>query len=243
MNRTRSTVLIGTGVGLAALGAVGVVSGCDMFADLGPVTQAASDYQVTQPVGLLAINDPGGGVTVSASPSAKTVSVTENQHYQGGGKPVSTHAVSAGTLTLGYTCPSDGDCGISYTVTIPTDVSVNITDSAGEIDLHGIGGTVQVQDSAGAIQADDLTAAQVTLNDSAGDISAHFATAPAYVEAQDTAGSVLLAVPGTATYAVSASSSAGDATVDVMQAAGSKHVIKATSSAGDVQVVPGGSAG
>jgi hypothetical protein len=128
-------------------------------------------------------------VRISGATSAD-VHVTEHKSYLGT-PPVSTHAVSKGVLTLTYTCPSSASgCGVDYTVQVRSGVAVQAIDSAGNITLSKLGGDLQLQDSAGDIQATALTSTHAKVDDDAGEITASFSTVPVNLYADDQAGDV-----------------------------------------------------
>lgn len=195
-------------------------------------SQSIVNYGVSQAVTTVVINDAAGNVDVTGGASA--ISVSEHQMYNGT-PPSSTHVLSNGTLTLTYNCIS-GNCGIDYTLKVPTGTAVRINDSAGNVTLTGVGGAVEATASAGNITASGLSAGQARFVDSAGNILVGFTAPPASAYADSDAGDVTLLLPGSATYKVTANTQAGDVHVTVPQSNSSANSITAKSAAGDVAV-------
>lgn len=236
-----------------AVAGAAAVTGCTQ-SQSGPQSTQSASYQVTQPITQLVIRDAAGDVKVTAG-TTNAVHVTERQSYRGS-PPDSSHAVSNGTLTLTYTCPS-GNCGIDYTVTVPTGLAVQVDAaagnvslaglkgyaqvqaSAGNVDLADLSGALQVQADAGDVQASGLDAPRAKLVATAGNVMLGFSAAPMNVSVQASAGNVKITLPGTADYAVTASADAGNKSITVPTSAGSAHVVQASSDAGNVSVLAG----
>lgn len=223
---------------LGTLGLGAALTGCGLT---GPVTQVADSYQISQTITQVVIQNPSGDVEVTGTSAGSGVEVTESQKYRDSA-PSTSHTVHGGVLTLTYSCASLASCSVDYSVRMPSGVAVQVDSSAGNITLSGLSGDIQLQDSAGDIQASGLASRQARFDDSAGNITASFSTAPGSVYAQDEAGNVRLTVPGAASqqYAVTASSDAGNTDIDVPQAAGASDVIQAHSDAGSVSVLAAG---
>lgn len=235
---------------LIVLGAA--TAGCS---DFGPRSTISATYQVTQMVTQVVVRDAAGNVHVATRSGGDGISVTEARSFRGS-PPASTHSVSGGTLTLTYTCPSS-DCGIDYTVTVPADLPVTVDASAGDVTLTGLSGAVQVQADAGAVALTDLSgpvrvradageirgtglgSRQATLTDSAGSVTLAFTAAPTSLAVQAKAGDVKVTVPGSESYAATATASAGQTRVTVPTSPGSSHVIRAASDAGNVSILGG----
>jgi Putative adhesin len=219
---------------LAVVVAAGAMTaGCQLQ---GPESERSSSYQVTEKVTQLVVQDAAGDVHVSVG-TEPAIGVTEHQTYRDSA-PDSSHAVSNGTLTLTYLCPS-GSCGIDYTVTVPAGLAVQVDAAAGDVTLSDLGGDVQVQADAGDIRASGLGSPRAKLVASAGDVTLGYTAAPANLSVQASAGNVKVTLPGTVGYAVTATADAGSTHVTVPTSPGSAHVVKAESDAGDVSVLEG----
>ncbi len=89
------------------------------------VRRTAVTYQVLSPVNSLALSADVSLVTITGS-QQRTVSVTEQIQYSQT-PPSFSRSVSGGVLSLGYTCPAERDCGVSYQIQVPRDTAVSVT--------------------------------------------------------------------------------------------------------------------
>ncbi len=166
--------------------------------------------------------------------------------------------MQGGTLVLEDDCPAVvlGSCRVDYDIRVPRDAAVTVDadagdveaadlmagvdleSSAGEVDAARIGGDrVRLSSSAGDVSAEGLTAAAVEATTSAGDVDLDLARVPDRVVADSSAGDVRVLLPD-ATYAVDAETSAGDEDVTVAQDPDARAAVRVRSSAGDVTVAP-----
>ena len=142
-------------------------------------------------------------------------------------------------LVVRSSCPAQIGRGCSGTVRllVPPDTEVRASSSAGSVRVVGLAGTVQLDSSAGSVEAIDLFSANLSASSSAGSVSLSFAAAPTLVSATSSAGTVEVLVPrGNETYRVDAGSSAGSSDVSVRTDPGSPRVLRARSSAGSVRI-------
>ena len=194
-------------------------------------------YRVSGAVSSVVVTSHVGDVTVIGGSAGSAVSVTQEAEYSST-PPVTSRAVSGGTLTVTYSCPVQVVCGVAYVVRVPRDVTVQATADAGSIRLTGLGGRVTATVKAGSISATGLTGSIVSLTTDVGGISAAFAAAPATVQAVTRVGAITLRVPGSASYNVSVTDHLGKATVSVPQSASSPHDITVTADVGAVLIGP-----
>jgi hypothetical protein len=126
---------------------------------------------------------------------------------------------------------SDGDIAL-------TDLSGRVAASSelGDVTLKGLSGQVTASTGNGAINATDLTAAQVALSSQAGNVTAAFSVAPEHVTASSQMGNVVLRLPETVPYDVTASTQLGSTSIKLPRSSGSGHVVKASSQLGSVTV-------
>jgi hypothetical protein len=147
-------------------------------------------------------------------------------------------------------------CDVDYKVAVPPSFDVEVVSSTGDVSATGLSGTVKLttstgsvtayqmsgeltlRTSAGDVRGTDLRGRTVLARTAAGDVSLDFAATPQEVTAHASAGDVNIAVPP-GQYQVTASSRAGDAFVDPRLLSDRSDLkISATSSAGDVTVLP-----
>jgi hypothetical protein len=198
--------------------------------------KATAVYQISVPVSTVIVTSHAGSVAVTGG-SGPGISVTEQVTYSRT-RPVTSRAVSGQTLTVGYTCPTEIVCTVSYVLRVPRTVAVQATAAAGSIRLAGLAGSVTAKADVGLISATGLTGASVSLITSVGAINAAFAAAPTTVQATARVGAITLRVPGTASYQVSADAHIGKAAVSVPQSASSAHAITATTDVGAIVIAP-----
>jgi hypothetical protein len=199
--------------------------------------QSVHSYEITSPVTNLDVTSHLGNITITGSAS-NTVTVTEQTAYSST-QPLTTHDVTSGTLTLGYTCTAQVICGVAYIISVPSTVSVTATTDAGAIRLSGLAGPkVTAKADAGLIDATAMSTAAASFTVDVGGVTATFTTAPQTLTVATKAGAIALHVPTTTQYQISATTVAGKTTITVPQATGSSHTITATSDLGAIQIAP-----
>lgn len=251
-SRPRRAAGLAAAAALAAGLAASLLAGC--YVSVGSLQHRTRQYSVSAPVQTLVVNAHVGSVHVTGGGSGR-VSVTENITFRHE-MPVTTHRASAGTLTLDSKCPALETCGVSYEITVPRAMTVQVTDNVGTISLESlsgdvtahtnvgtiklgsVSGPVEVTGNTGSILGQDVSSAHVTLRVSVGKIEVTFSAAPASVSAVSSVGSVTLRVPGTLPYAVTAHASTGSTQVTVSRDPSSSHTITATTKTGSITVEP-----
>jgi DUF4097 and DUF4098 domain-containing protein YvlB len=122
-----------------------------------------------------------------------------------------------------------------------TSGSLHLESSAGSVRVDAASGPLDLSSSAGGVTVTNATSETVKADSSAGSIKLTFVSEPMIVDADSSAGGVHIVVPqGSSAYAVDASTSAGDTTINVKTDPSSKRTIKVRSSAGNVSVRYGG---
>lgn len=169
-----------------------------------------------------------------------------------------THEIDGDTLRIEGTCGRrlmmTGWCETDLTLSVPAGVDVVAESSAGTVTARGLegsanlessAGTVRVEDhdgdlvahsSAGGVVVDGLRADTAKITSSAGSVEVHAATAPTSLDAESSAGRVVVTLPDDETYDVEADTSAGSTNVGVATDPSSQYKIRAFSSAGAVTV-------
>lgn len=216
------------------------VAGCDTGTSIG-TTAEQDTYTITEPVTSLKIDNPVGNTQIEGTDTT-TVSVTEQLHYTGD-PPQTSHSVTSGQLNLSYTCPAEAvnvnACGVTYVVTVPRRIAVEIDGKVGATTLTGLAGQLTLTSSTGSIDATGLTSSAVTARASAGTITLGFTAPPTTVNAHAQVGSVTVQLPAGTVYAVDAGSQVGSTEVTVQRDPGSAHRVTARSQVGAVTVQNG----
>jgi len=195
-------------------------------------------YQVPAPVSTVIVTSGAGSVSITGG-GGPGVSVTEQLTYSKT-PPVTSRAVSGGTLRASYTCPAQVVCAVGYVLRVPSSVAVQATTMAGAIRLADLSGQVTAKADAGLISATGLRAASVSLTNDVGAINASFSAPPATIQAVTRVGAIRLRVPDSTAYRVSADAHVGKATVSVRESASSTHAITATTDVGAIVIGPPG---
>ncbi len=196
--------------------------------------RSAATYTISSPVSALVVTSQVGNVTVTGG-SGSTATVTVHSTYSSK-PPLTTRTVSGGALIVGYACPTELVCAVSYDIRVPRAATVQVTADAGRIVLSALAGQVIAKADAGLITATGLTGASVSLTTDVGAITADFTAAPASIRAVTRVGAITLRVPKTGTYTVNANASVGRATVRIAQAPSAPHTITATTDVGAILV-------
>jgi DUF4097 and DUF4098 domain-containing protein YvlB len=109
--------------------------------------------------------------------------------------------------------------------------------SSGDIEVHDVGGPLQLESSSGDVEADGLTATSVTTHSSSGSASLDFSVAPQSVEAKSSSGDVSIRIPsGVEAYKVDTKTSSGDESANVKIDPNATRTIQAKTSSGDVTI-------
>jgi hypothetical protein len=223
---------------VASVSVLSVLAGCGTLKQIGAGSHnaPASSYTVSAHITTVVINGGSGSIDVTGS-ARHTVLVSQQASYSKK-VPTVTHTVSGSTLTLGYICPSQLVCSVSYTLQVPRGVTVRAGTAAGSVTLTSLGGPVTARTDAGLITANGLTSPTANLKSNAGGIVATFTAAPGSVRATTNIGAITLNVPDSASYKIDTHTYVGSSTVNVRKDAGSPHVISASSDLGSITISP-----
>jgi hypothetical protein len=214
------------------------LAGCGSLRQIGAGVHAgpSTTFTVTARVTALVVKGGTGSITITGS-GRSTIRVSQRASYSKT-PPAATHVVSGATLTLGYTCPAQLVCGMSYDVQVPRGVAVRAVTSAGAITITSLAGPVYAQTSAGLISATDLSSPTAELKSNAGGVNAAFTAVPGSVYASTNVGPITISVPGSASYKIATHTYVGTSTVTVPKNAASPHVITASSDLGSITISP-----
>lgn len=192
-------------------------------------------FRVLSSVRSLALSAAASQVTISGS-RHRAISVTERIRYART-PPAFSRSVTGRTLRLGYACPAERVCSVSYHIQIPRRTAVSVTLQTGSIMLSGLAGPVTARTGTGAISAAKLSGDTVRLSTGTGVITAGFAAPPASLQATTKHGAINIGVPGTVLYNVVAR--AVTYVINVNISASVPYAITAQAGVGDITVVPG----
>jgi hypothetical protein len=184
--------------------------------------------------------------------------ISGTRHLSSGfSAPQVDESVQGDTLRISAECrdPAFWACAVSYELSVPRGVAVDVHSRSGHVSVegldgrvvagsdagpvlaHDLGGEVDLRSSAGPIDGFELHASRLSARSSAGGVNLSFVEPPGSLTARSSAGTVNIGVPRRgAPYRVEASSSTGGAFVDVDTDPASDRVISATTSAGMVSI-------
>ena len=213
-------------------------AGCGTLKQIGAGAHnaPATTFTVSAHVTTVVIKGGAGSIDVTGS-ARRTVMVTQQASYSKT-PPATTRNVSGSTLTLGYGCPSQLVCSVSYVLQVPRGVAIRAGTQAGSVTLTTLAGPVTAQTDAGLITADGLTSPTADLKSNAGGIVATFSAAPGSVRASTNIGAITVNVPNSVSYKISTHTYVGSSTVTVREDAASPHVITANSDLGSITIGP-----
>lgn len=117
-------------------------------------------------------------------------------------------------------------------------MAVDVSASAGAVELEGLSGDIRITTAAGSVEGRDLSSLEVDVETEAGALSLEFAQPPALVRATTSLGAVELRLPDTTAYAVDATSNVGGRVVTVDEDPRSADRIEVRTQVGAVSVAP-----
>lgn len=200
--------------------------------------------------------DTGSGSVTVTSGSVEEVEVMRTSRYGLARPQYIDGATDEGVALGGHCSPTIGfNCTVSYEITVPADVSVDLASGSGTIRVSGIHGDVvaragsgsvladglpgalTLRSSSGTVRATGIDATTVTASTGSGSVLLDFTTAPRDVTARSGSGGVRIGVPpGSGPYRVDATTGSGTRTVDVRTDPSSAKTITAHIGSGDVAV-------
>jgi hypothetical protein len=193
-------------------------------------------YKVTADVGTLVVDDEIGNVTITGrnQPGVQVIAFATYSTTA----PDITRTISGGTLTLGYTCPAQTPCRVTFDIGVPSGIAVSAATNTGSIWLNGLAGTATAKVGAGYIFATGLTAQTASFSTDAGGITAAFSSPPVDVTATTVLGTIEIQVPVTVTYRMITNIVGGNVTVSVPQSTTAARTITVGTNLGNVHVTP-----
>lgn len=128
-------------------------------------------------------------------------------------------------------------CGVEVELGVPEGLPLEVRTTSGSIELDAVGGVVVARSGSGDIAATDLTAVDLDLLTTSGDIEAAFATQPAGVKARTSSGDVALDLPaGETRYAVRADTDSGTVESDVEDDPAGTGFVTVETASGDIDL-------
>lgn len=193
-------------------------------------------YKVTADIGTLVVDDTIGNVTVTGA-DRSTIEVIAYATYSSK-PPDITKTISGGTLTVGYQCPPQVPCRVTFGIWVPSGIAVHAATDTGSIWLNDLAGAVTAQAGAGYLFGSGLTGPTASFSTEAGGINAAFTSPPAALTVRTILGTINIQVPANVPYHVTGTAIGGVVTVGVPQDATAARTITASTNLGSVHVTP-----
>lgn len=182
--------------------------------------------------------DAGSVDIVSGADTGAEVSI--ERRLTSWAEPDQTEELTDGVLRLSANCSGLlwAQCVTSYRATVPADAQVTVRTSAGDVNVMGTGGRLDLESNAGDVDVSEVTSTKIRAATTAGDVAISTRATPQQVEANTTAGDIEIAVPDES-YRVMSETTAGHVEVDVNQDRDAAASISASTTAGDITIRPG----
>src|SRR4051812_18452706 len=142
-------------VAISALLVVGAAAALVVGA-LASAHERRVSYPVTGTLSGLAFDLGDGSIVISGGGRRTSVSVSRTERYAFGHSARTVRSVSGGVFRVRSRCPDSvpGGCSVSYRVTVPDNVPVDVRTSGGSVTLTGYRGSARVVTGSGAIAVD-----------------------------------------------------------------------------------------
>jgi hypothetical protein len=121
---------------------------------IGSPDGATRTFTVPQPVGVLDVNSDGALVRITAGAVSR---ITVAEGFARGQRPAGAPAesVSGGRLALDNTSCANGGCAAVFTITVPADVSVDVSTEGGPVSVAGVAGA-KIDSGGGSVSASQI---------------------------------------------------------------------------------------
>ena len=234
------------GIGVAVLAGAFAVGGCGLLPPQSMSDTKTLDQQVT----AIRFDGRAGSVQVQGKTGQTKATVERTIKYRDGTSPKQdTYRVDGSVLVLTGDCGED--CSVDYDVTVPAGVAVSGQTTAGDIELHGVGavdvtttaggvdladvrGTVKAHTTNGEITGSGLRGGGVQVETTNGGIDLTMAEA-ADVTARTSNGGIKLAVPS-GSYRVSTNNHTGRQKIGVAEDPNGKYRLDLNTDNGSIDV-------
>ncbi|MET7418502.1 hypothetical protein [Dactylosporangium sp. NPDC005555] len=221
---------------LLALAAPTALAGCGSSgtpaATGGDEQSATSTFEVKDDVSVVEVDSAGGAITVKAG-SGPTIKVTETARFKAD-KPGRKQSVEGGELVLQSTGCKSGGCSISYTVEIPSTLSVRLDSAGGAISLAGLTGIIDVSSDGGALTGEGLAPPELTARTGGGTVQLAMAQAPDRIDLDSGGGDVSLKLTADG-YALDVELDGGQQSGTVKSQATSGHKVHVVTGGGSLK--------
>jgi hypothetical protein len=237
--RPIAAVRISTVALIGIVSAVAIPAGAAALVLSGSIDEKHSPVavQTVAPISKVVIEDSNGSVHVGGNPAMLGVSGSADLTWHGSSRPPLRleQSVTNGVLTLRKVCLR-GDCGgADIDIQVPPNVAVVATTSNAGIEVHDVGGGVDLRTTNAAISVKRLGDGDATLTTSNGSVNAGFTGAPKKITVSTSNAGVDITTDGRTPYYQSVSTSNGNQTL-TNQDRYAQHEIHVDTSNGNVTI-------
>jgi hypothetical protein len=179
-----------------------------------------------------------GDADVEIDGGASAIEMTRIEEFSFGRPSTGEPQVQDGTVSVVSRCPEQviGSCHVSYRLTVPDNLPLEIETSSGRVDLAGVRASVQISTDSGAIRATGFCGFSLRAVSDTGNVSTVSECSANRLELRSRQGDVRAVVPA-ASYMIDAQSDTGEArTRGLVSAEDAPFQIQALSTEGDVTV-------
>ncbi|MDA0185620.1 DUF4097 domain-containing protein [Solirubrobacter phytolaccae] len=179
-----------------------------------------------------------GDADVEIDGGASAIEVRRIDEFSFGKPSQEVRDVRGGKVSLVSRCPEQvlGSCRVSYRLTVPDNVPLEIETTGGSVDVAGVRATVRITTDAGAIRATSFCGFSLQAVSDTGDVSTASECSADRLELRSRTGDVRAVVPA-ARYSIDAQSVTGEVrTRGLSSVEDAPFQIQALSTSGDVSV-------
>jgi Toastrack DUF4097 len=216
---------------IGSLGALGI-------ADLASSRERLVSFAVAGELDGVSLDLGESRVDVMRGDQGSTVRIERLDRFTFGHAAQVHRTIEAGRLRLRSRCPATvlHSCSVSYRVTVPDNVPLDIRTGGGDVRFHDYRGSARISTDGGDIAVTGFCGFLLQARTESGDVSASTACPPPQLSLRSTSGSVHAVVPS-GRYQVDAASASGSLAVrNLLETADAPFSIEVLSSTGDVLV-------
>jgi hypothetical protein len=206
--------------------------------DLASRERRVSSYSVRGQLSGVALDVGDADVLVAGGGPRATLGVRQTERFAYGQDARTRRSAAAGVFRLRSRCPSTvlHTCSVSYRLTVPDNLPVDIRTKGGTVRFRGFRGSARVMAGSGDIDVDSFCGFSLDARARSGSVTANASCPPQQLTLRSNSGSVHAVVPP-GRYRVDAESSSGSRRVQgIASVSDAPFSLDAFSTSGDVLV-------
>lgn len=219
-----------------------VVGGLWLLGVATQATELSEDTVAAEGVDRVLVQLESGRIEVVVE-ERPDIAITTERVSSAWNDPQSSVDVADGTLAATGECESTffvSNCAVNYRIAVPQDMitQLDITTTAGQIEIRGSAADLNARTTAGAIRLIDYSGPSADLRTTSGGVNVQAVTPPESLSVETTAGGVGITVPDVG-YQVSTDTTVGGIDVTVRQDPESDRSIAVKTTAGGISIAGG----